>query len=396
MKQKHQIFSITSLVFLFSFLGLISCGGGGGYQPNPEPIDPNIYDGHPLDNGIAPKNFSYPSDAYDITKELPHGYKKDGSVDYTEYIQNGLEKRGKIVFPDFPILINKGGLKVFSETEIYFRENSKLIMEPNSVGLYWIISLVQAKNVVLNNIFLKGDRYQHLGTDGQWGMGIYMAGCEDVKINHGTFEDFWGDGIYLGEETWTTTNKHISIKNCHIKNSRRAGISIISGEHVNIDHCIIEKSNGPSISSGIILEPNKTKNELDQITIMNCLTKENEKVGISIVTSSLYNNEGIQKNSRIKIINHKDIASQYGLSFVLNKKNYSSGILDGTIEVSNLIFMDNSGHAIVDYTSQSNKVVLYDCYFKNINIISQGNRDSKEEKYFNDLMESRAYFHWAK
>lgn len=375
-------------------LAILSCGGGGGY--NITPTDPNINTAHPLDEGLPDKVYSHPSDAYDITKELPAGYKKDGSVDYTEYIQAGLDKKGKLLMPDFPILINKSGLNVSSNTQLYFQKNSLLKMQANASDLTFILKLVQAENVQLHNLHLKGDRNEHLGSTGEWGMGVYLSGSKNVNISNGTFTDFWGDGIYLGDETWTDENENIQINYCHVKNSRRSGISIISGKNIAINNCIFEGSNGPTHASGITIEPNKAKQEIDNINIQNCLTKNNAKVGLRFVFTAFYNNESLLKNVNINIDNYKDDGSQYGISFVLNHPTNTNGINKGVINLSNLIFEDNIGHAIVDYPYIPGTPVLFNCYFDDVLVVMDGNKNTKETTYLNNLIDGKTYFHWVK
>src|SRR5690606_11994065 len=60
------------------------------------------------------------AELYDITQSLPAGYVKNGSVDYTQYIQKALDDHNKVMFPDFPILINDAGLSVRSNTKLFF------------------------------------------------------------------------------------------------------------------------------------------------------------------------------------------------------------------------------------------------------------------------------------
>src|ERR1700758_4716525 len=50
--------------------------------------------------------------SYKITSSLPANYVKNGSVDYTSFIQGALDKYSKVIFPDFPVLINESGLTI--------------------------------------------------------------------------------------------------------------------------------------------------------------------------------------------------------------------------------------------------------------------------------------------
>ncbi len=58
------------------------------------------------------------STSYYIEKALPVGYVKNGTVDYTSYIQTAINNNSNLVFPAFPILINDKGLNIGSNKVI--------------------------------------------------------------------------------------------------------------------------------------------------------------------------------------------------------------------------------------------------------------------------------------
>src|SRR6476660_8447368 len=43
---------------------------------------------------------------YNITKSLPSGYVKNGTIDYTKYVQAAINNNSVVVFPNFPILVS--------------------------------------------------------------------------------------------------------------------------------------------------------------------------------------------------------------------------------------------------------------------------------------------------
>src|SRR5690606_7605443 len=119
-----------------------------------------------------------------LTKYLPTNYVKDGTVDYTKYIQKGIDENQKVVLPDFPILINKNGLFLRSNQTIDFQKNSLLRMQPNGEERYGLLNLENVRNVIINNPALEGDKYKHLGKKGEWGMGINVLSSVNIKIQN--------------------------------------------------------------------------------------------------------------------------------------------------------------------------------------------------------------------
>ncbi|MBS1504828.1 MAG: hypothetical protein JST32_22395, partial [Bacteroidetes bacterium] len=137
--------------------------------------------------------------AFDLTNSLPQGYVTDGSVDYTTYLQQGIQAHANVIFPNFPVMISPRGLTLISNSCLIFKEQSKLIMMPNSQSNYQAIRLNNLKNVTLYGPIIQGDRDQHKAAKGEWGMGIWIAGCDGVKIYNAHISDCWGDGIYIGK-----------------------------------------------------------------------------------------------------------------------------------------------------------------------------------------------------
>ena len=141
-----------------------------------------------------------PTDGYKLEDSFPSGYVKDGSVDYTSVIQAVIDRYPNVVFPNFPLLINDTGLKVPSNRSITFLEGSELRLKPSSKANYDMIVMRSASNVTLYNPVLIGDRYKHLGTSGEWGMGISINGSSNITIVNPKAREMWGDGIYIGPD----------------------------------------------------------------------------------------------------------------------------------------------------------------------------------------------------
>lgn len=251
---------------------------------------------------------------------LPQNHVKDGSIDYTIYLQRGLNRYSNITLPNFPILINENGLNLKSNQTISFLENSRLIMKPNSKERYGLLNLKNVYNVVINNPVLEGDREKHIGKKGEWGMGINILSSGNIIINNPKISKFWGDGIYIGEIHHTEIAKYslkeyastnVTIKEGVLDNNRRNGISIISVKGLRIVNVLIKNSNGVLPMAGICIEPNGNAQFLEDIVISGVTSKNNPEFGIAYVPSKFYG-----KRRRHVSINLKDcsiIGSKTGL-----------------------------------------------------------------------------------
>lgn len=181
-----------------------------------------------------------------------------------EYIVSALESDNEI-------------LKVKSNTNLYIEGD--VILEPNNLGIYSIISIVKAENVFISGSgTIVGDKDSHLGTTGEWGDGIDISGSKDVVISGLTVHNCWGDCIYIGG--WNGINENIVIKDFHLYNGRRQGISVTWGNNITIKDGKINDILGTEPYACIDLEPN-TGCVVSNIDISN--VKMNSSKGVLIV-----------------------------------------------------------------------------------------------------------------
>ncbi|WP_343563046.1 right-handed parallel beta-helix repeat-containing protein [Sphingobacterium sp.] len=214
---------------------------------------------------------------------LPVNCVKDGTVDYTYYIQKSLNENQTVLFPNFPLLVNDQGLRLRSGQDIIFQDRSKLILKSSKKGRYSLIHIVGVNNITLRNVRIEGDRYSHIGSAGEWGMGIEIKDSKNVTILSPEISKFWGDGIYI---TGRNTN-NVLVNGGIIKNNRRNGVSIISGSNIRLKGILIQDTkNGVHPMSAIDIEPNSfEKDYLGKITLED-ITSRNNLRGVSIVLSN--------------------------------------------------------------------------------------------------------------
>ncbi|MEJ5104621.1 right-handed parallel beta-helix repeat-containing protein [Chryseobacterium sp. MYb328] len=301
------------------------------------------------------------TNAKDLTDYLPKDFSKRGDVNYTKYLQKGIDDNKKIILPDFPVMIDFGGLRLSSNSYVLFQENSKLLLQPNKEELYGMLYIEGVENVNVYFANLVGDRDKHQGDKGEWGMGFFIRNSKNVKIYNPTITNMWGDGIYIGN--LNKPSEKIEINYAVIDNNRRNGISIVAGENILVKNSLIANTNGTIPQSGIDIEPNNTSDYINNISLDNIITYNNADSGLIFALDNLQGNQ--LDRVKIDVNNFVDYFSNKGIDFYVDR-GYNKYIkpLKGTINIKNIKLFNNKNPIRNSYSAKSNMEV----YFQNINI----------------------------
>lgn len=254
--------------------------------------------------------------------------------DHTKLIQGAIDSQDTVILPNYSLRISQPGLILRNNSVLIFQQGSELIMIPNNLTHYEMISLNGVENVTIVNPKLVGDREDHVGTTGEWGMGINILSSNNVKILNPKISNCWGDGIYIGRNKMKNASFNIEIIGGHIDFNRRNGISIISAENLKIENTVISNTYGTMPMSGIDIEPNLDDEILKNVTINNVKTINNFSEGIKIVFANIFNpNDKIG----VKINNHYDLNSSKALTLVGIRPEHSNkrSLLSGVVEIVN-------------------------------------------------------------
>ena len=274
------------------------------------------------------------SNSYYLENALPSGYVKDGSRDYTSYIQAAVNKYSNLVFPGFPIQINNKGILIGSNKTITFKEGSELRLKGSSASTYNLLHMYKVSNVVLYNPVIVGDRNSHIGTEGEFGTGIAIRSSSNITIYNPKVTYCWGDGIYIGQADTKEVCKNIVIKDAYLYKNRRDGISIISVDGLQIDNIYAGYTDGTKPWAGINFEPNNPQCELKNIRINNPVTENNGANGIQIIPYHMIGSTN--KTADITIVNHIDRNSpRYAVKMFCNPPSTTIGKLYATINLVN-------------------------------------------------------------
>lgn len=211
--------------------------------------------------------------------------------DDTRSIQKALSSGAKnIYFPDGVFLIdptfnptygNYGGLRIKSNSNLILSPETVLQAIPVESGNYSILNISNVENVNIKGGCLRGEKNQHTGETGEWGMGLFIKGSKHVSVKEMTFENCWGDGVYIGA-TSNSWSEDITLDSIDCNSNRRNGMSIVSGRNIQILNSTFYKNGEVSPKAGIDLEPNNPENYIDNVLIQNCKIEDNPYRGFLI------------------------------------------------------------------------------------------------------------------
>jgi len=241
----------------------------------------------------------------DFVNVKDYGAKGDGVTDDTQAIQAALDN-GNIFFPAGIYMVNgndpdgissqgRQGVRVPSNRVITWLDGAEVHVIPNAEDGYNAFLVHEENNILFTSPNIKGERDDHTGTTGEWGMGIEISSSTNVKIESPFIRNCWGDGIYIGQVNAPCEN--ITINNGIFDNNRRQGLSVISVNGLHCENSIFKNTNGTGPGAGVDIEPNANSAILDNIAFIDCKFMDNEGSGFLIYTPSFSDIE----NKRIKV-----------------------------------------------------------------------------------------------
>ena len=243
------------------------------------PNQPPVQDGE--NNSESTANYVTPQD---------FGAKGDNESDDTEAINQAIgslsTEHDTLYIPDGSYRVNTiQKINLRSDIKVILGNNAKLIAIPNGEKSYCILSLRGLNNVSITGGQLFGDRYEHQGSEGEWGHGIGVFDSSNIIFDGIKIFNCWGDGIYLGSDhEWTQDAgcSNIIIQNCELAGNRRNDLSIVSADYVTLKNCIFRDANGTDPQFGVDIETNYESNPNQHIYLDNCTFYGNAKGSVLI------------------------------------------------------------------------------------------------------------------
>ena len=300
-------------------------------------------------------NFKPESNMY-LVDFLPTGYSTTASVSYFDELQdlmNYTAYKKPVIMTDFDVLLDVdgstyGGLDVPSGTKFINPNQYALKLKPTALASYEVLGIRNRKDVELHNPVVIGDKYTHLGTTGEFGMGISIRGsCENIKVFYPRVSEVWGDGYYIGQISNGdgTAPKSITITNPIAKKCRRQGMSVTSVDGLFLYDCEFYDTKSSDSSTplsagphaGIDIEPNDYNSKLQGIYISNIKGGDNDAGLFYVFLGAIETPAANRYNVDINVSNITDSGSRGAAEFIgVNKDSLYSGSINITSVNSNI------------------------------------------------------------
>lgn len=238
------------------------------------------------------------------------------------------------------VRVRTGNYYIDADTSIRMKSNvvlymydttRKLIVRPTATTRNYAIMVEFVDNVSIFGGRILGDRDQHLGTTGEWGMGIGIYGSTNVKVNRTYISHCWGDGIVVAGRkksgsTVTTVSRDVIIKRVTSTNNRRQALTIGGVNGMEVDSCLFTYTNGTAPQDGIDIEPDS--DTAQYVYIKNCEISNNVGNGIEMnakttttakIRHIYVNNNFIHNNAYSAYIQHVQNSTVNYNRFIQNR-----------------------------------------------------------------------------
>jgi hypothetical protein len=156
-------------------------------------------------------------------------------------------------------------------------KNATLKAIPNDSDKYSILSISGVANITVTGGTLEGDREEHEGKSGEWGLGIRIdRDASHITVSGLIAKKMWGDGFYVQGAS--------NVKFCSViaDGNRRQGLSIISVEGLLVLNSTFKNTQGTRPSAGIDFEPNEADQRVTEVRIERSQFLDNAGPGILI------------------------------------------------------------------------------------------------------------------
>lgn len=274
----------------------------------------------------------------------------DGVTDDTKAIQKAIDSLsalggGTVKVPAGIYAINaKIGVQMKSKVDLYMPDSASVLKAiPNDTSNYTVLKIADASDVRIIGGKILGERNEHTGTKGEWGMGIGVYGSTNISITQVVIADCWGDGIYINDNAAKTiASSFVSIKNVISRNNRRQGMSIIKAFAITVLNSKFLYTNGTAPQAGIDIEPNY--DTASYIKIINSECAYNQGAGIMTYESK----------SRQTVVTNVQIHRNY-----LHNNNTWGGRISGgrNIRFTNNRIVDNLNSPMIYATDAINCIL---------------------------------------
>jgi polygalacturonase len=186
---------------------------------------------------------------------------------------------GTVFVPDGTYWVDAVGqrLQLRSRMTLSLARGAILKARPNRAEGYAVVTVSGASDVTVTGGTLEGDRHQHAGTAGEWGMGIRIdGGSQRVTVSGVTAKLMWGDGFYVHGA------RDVRLCSVTADRNRRQGLSVIEVDGLEVAHSVFKNTAGTRPGSGIDLEPDRASEAITNVRIRDSHFVDNVGPGLLI------------------------------------------------------------------------------------------------------------------
>jgi polygalacturonase len=232
----------------------------------------------------APESCDPPPDASVLVNVTETGAKGDAKTDDTAAIQAAIDKvagsKGTVFLPDGTYMVmvgSKQGLNLKSDMTLKLSGGATIRAMPTKDPKYALLRVAGASNVWIIGGTLEGERDQHQGKTGEWGMGLHIGkGAKNITVSALMSRKMWGDGFYVQNAE--------DVRFCSVvaENNRRQGMSVIQADGLLVLNSVFKNTHGTRPSAGIDFEPDKEWQEIKNVRIERSKFIDNAGPGILV------------------------------------------------------------------------------------------------------------------
>jgi parallel beta-helix repeat protein len=230
------------------------------------------------------------------------GARGDGQHDDTKAIQAAIRAAAPGATVHVPagtyrVRVSGGpqdGLRLKSGITLVMDQAAVLQALPTTSGNSAVLRAWSTEDVRIFGGTLAGERHGHLGSSGEWGMGLDVRDSRRLLVAGTVARDAWGDGFYFGGKA----NSDIEVCGVVADGNRRNGMSIVAATNMTVRSSRFINTAGTPPEAGLDIEPNGG-NATEDVVVFDSLFQRNNGSGIG-VTSSCRNCAAINRNNTIR------------------------------------------------------------------------------------------------
>lgn len=234
--------------------------------------------------GVAGKGCAPPPRSSLVIDVRERGAKGNGKTDDTSSLQAAIDeaaaKGGTVLVPKGRYMVDatrNPRLSLRSNVTLRLAPDALLKVIPTKAPVYSLLTVTGVRNVTIEGGTLEGDRDEHLGTGGEWGMGVRIGpDAENITISGVHARKLWGDGFYVAGA------RNVVFCGVVADYNRRQGLSIIAADGVRVVGSVFKNTRGTRPSAGIDLEPNNAGERITGVQIESSKFLDNAGPGILI------------------------------------------------------------------------------------------------------------------